>query len=81
MIVRFRLDDHDNWAYGQAIGTSSDGSINIGPFSADQVRETGRKRTVSGIRSIMPEHVEVRSIGPRGGELWEAFDGATHEVG
>lgn len=81
MIVRFRLNDHDNWAYGQAIRINDDGSINIGPFSADQAHEVGRRRMVSGIRSIMPEHIEVRSVGPRGGELWEAFDGTTHAVG
>lgn len=81
MIVRFRINETSNWAYGQAIGVSDDGSINIGPFSAEQAHEMGKKRTVSGIRSIMPEHIEVRAIGPRGGELWEAFDGTTHTVG
>lgn len=56
--VRFRRRDTGRWREGRVVGRERDGSVAL----RDQ-------RGAS--RSIRPEQLEVRSVGPRGGVIWE----------
>lgn len=73
MIVRFRTETNSKWLYGQSLGLKGDGSVTIGPVIPDEMYILGRRAMVTGMRSIMPEHVQVRTVGPRGGEVWEEW--------
>lgn len=56
--VRFRSRDDGNWSQGKIIGDNEkDGSLTIAEYKA-------------GIRSIMPDRVQRKDRGPRGGDLW-----------
>lgn len=55
--VRFRLRGDVNWSQGKILGDNKDGSLTILEYKA-------------GIRSIMPENVQRKDRGPRGGDLW-----------
>jgi hypothetical protein len=56
-LVRFRIKDDVNWSQGKILGDNKDGSLTILEYKA-------------GIRSIMPENVQRKDRGPRGGDLW-----------
>lgn len=57
--VRFRppLRPTGNWHEGNVRSINKDGSVEIG--------------TPTGIRAIMPDRLEVKRTGPRGGRQWQ----------
>lgn len=57
--VRFRRTDKSRFTEGTVRGVNKDGSLDI---------VAGGK-----IRALMPERVEAKRRGPRGGILWEAL--------
>lgn len=57
--VRYRRKDRGNWHYGTARGINKDGSITVG--------------SLHGMRALMPEHLEAKRTGPRGGTVWQAI--------
>lgn len=61
--VRFRYSEDQNWVKGKVTGENRDGSLLI--------YETG---DYAKARSIMPQLVQKKLRGPRGGVLWEYLD-------
>lgn len=57
-VVRFRRREGERWKEGTVAGREKDGSVGV--------------RDLKGAaRAIPPEQLEVRTIGPRGGVVWE----------
>jgi len=63
--VRFRppLRPTGNWQYGTVRSVNKDGSVEIG--------------TPTGIRAILPIHLEAKRTGPKGGTQWHRVLGTT----
>lgn len=57
--VRFRYTEGADWLYGRVNGDNKDGSVSVGE------KKTGH------FRAFMPEKIERKVIGPRGGIKWE----------
>ena len=57
--IRFQKKKGGAWHYGHPHGMNKDGSITVG------TREKG-------MRALMPEHLQVKRTGPRGGTVWQA---------
>lgn len=56
--VRFRRRDTERWKEGTVSKREADGSISV-------------RDSRGGLRALPIESVEVRTVGPRGGILWE----------
>lgn len=55
-IVRFRKSDSGHWLEAEIYGDNKDGSLTL--------VAKGK------MRSIMPEYCELKTEGPRGGDVW-----------
>lgn len=62
-LLRFRKSAGLRWRYGKFIRRNQDGTVDVAES------RSGNQRT------LLPEHIEVPILGPRGGSDWGPIDG------
>lgn len=65
--VRFQRKPGGNWTEANVRGINKDGSVDLG--------------TPTGIRAIMPNRLEVKRSGPKGGTQWHSVLATTNAAG